>query len=130
MNNNTKPIILCVDDDKRILDLLTLALEPEGYEIRTSQSGEDAIRQVSAGKPDLILLDIAMPGMSGIEVLKMIAGGNQTKQIPVIMLTASEELSDAKEAMGLGAVSYICKPFKIDMLRSIIPGFLPKDEAR
>jgi CheY-like chemotaxis protein len=126
MNEKAKPIILCVDDDKRILDLLKVALEPEGHDLRFAQSGEDAVKQIFAQLPDLILLDITMPGTSGMDVLKKIMTDEAARSVPVIMLTASQELEDARQAMKLGAVSYICKPFKIEMLRSIISGFLPK----
>ena len=126
MDEREKPVILCVDDDKRILALLKDILEPEGYDLRFSLSEEDALLQMSVEVPDIILLDITLPGESGLELLKRIVKDERTKKVPVIMLTGSEEIKDAEEAMGLGAVSYINKPFNIDLLKSLIPGFLRK----
>ena len=120
------PKILCVDDDKMILDFLKMTLEPAGYEFRFSRSGEDALKQMASDMPDLVLLDIGMPGMSGLEVLKKMAADEKMRRVPVIMLTCSNEFEHIKEALEDGAVMYIYKPFERDTLLSMLEGFLSK----
>lgn len=121
-----KPKILCVDDDKTILDFLKMVLEPAGYEPSFSQSGEDALKQIASKLPDLILLDIGMPGLSGMEVLKKIRADERMRKIPVIMLTSSSEFEDVKEALEDGAVMYVYKPFDTDTLLGTLQGFIQK----
>ena len=116
--------ILCVDDRKDILELIKVMLEKEGYDVSVSESGEDALRQISVEVPDLILLDIMMPIMPGLEVLKKIISGDKTRNVPVIMLTAINEFSYIKTAMELGASTYISKPFNRVMLLGLIHGFI------
>lgn len=116
--------ILCVDDDKDMLELIKVILEQAGYDVCLSESGEDALKKISAEVPDLILLDIMMPIMPGLEVLKKIVSREKTRNVPVIMLTAINEFSYIKRAMELGASTYISKPFNRVMLLGLIHGFI------
>lgn len=110
--------ILVVDDEQGILDFFNKALNKEGYEVVTALNGLEAIKLVKEGKPDLVILDIKMPGIDGIETLKRIRWLN--KKTIVIMLTAYGTLDSAKEALRLGAHDYITKPFKLDYIKEVI----------
>ncbi len=102
--------ILVVDDNKLNIRLLTDILEDEGYEITSLRSGYQVLETVHDIKPDIVLLDIMMPGLDGFEVCKKLKGDFEIKDIPVIMITAKTEGSDIKKALELGAFDYIKKP--------------------
>ena len=103
-----KPNILVVDDDPNISRLVTLYLETEGYEVRNAARGDDAVNEFSRLPPDLMLLDVMLPGMDGYQVLKSV---RKSSSIPVIMLTARDETFDKVLGLELGADDYITKPF-------------------
>lgn len=110
--------ILAVDDEQGILDLFKKALGKEGYEVVAALSGQEAIKIFKAGKPNLIILDIKMPSMDGIETLRQIK--KMDGKVKVLMLTAYGTLDSAKEALKLGAHDYITKPFKLDYIKEVI----------
>lgn len=110
--------ILIVDDEILTLNNLKKALEKEGYEIYLADTGEKALEVVAATKPHLVLLDLMLPGISGIEVLKRVKAKEQ--ETIVIMMTAYEILEKAVEAMKLGAYDYLLKPFKINELKNVV----------
>ncbi len=99
--------ILIVDDEPAIVDLIKLNLELEGFETLTSSNGPEAIKIAYSEKPDLILLDIMMPGMTGFEACKLL----QNLNIPIILLTAKDTMQDKLKGLELGADDYITKPF-------------------
>ncbi len=103
-----KPSILVVDDDPNISRLVQLYLEKEQYEVRLADRGDTAVEEFRRLPPDLMILDVMLPGMDGFEVLKAI---RKTSQIPVIMLTAREETFDKVLGLELGADDYMTKPF-------------------
>ena len=103
-----KPNILVVDDDPNIAHLVALYLQKENYEVRTAARGDDAVNEFSRLPPDLMLLDVMLPGMDGYQVLKNV---RKTSRIPVIMLTARDETFDKVLGLELGADDYITKPF-------------------
>lgn len=100
--------ILVVDDEQSILDLVTAYLEPEGYEVRTSGEGDSGLKSALAWKPDLIVLDIMLPGLDGLEFLTKL---RRTSNVYVIMLTAKSEETDKIVGLSLGADDYLTKPF-------------------
>jgi len=102
------PSIMAVDDEQAILSLLNRTLEPEGYHVILADNGRAALALLEEHKPDLIILDIMMPGLDGFQVLGLI---RQRSNIPVIMLTARREVASLNEALGLGADDYVRKPF-------------------
>lgn len=107
-----RPIrILVVDDEKNILDIIKFNLEVEGYEIVTSMDGEDALRRVGELKPDLILCDIMMPELDGLEVCRRLKSDGRTNQIPVVMLSAKTQAQDKVSSIEAGADDFITKPF-------------------
>jgi len=115
---NTRNSILVVDDQPGVRRLLYEAFREDGYLVRMAASGQEAIDQVKENLPYLILMDMKMPGMNGLEALHEI---NQIDQgISVIMMTAYGELEIVAEAMKLGAKEYITKPFDINELRDLV----------
>jgi len=103
--------ILVVDDEPDVLRLASIILESEGYMVVTASSGEEALRMVSEGKPDLVLLDVVMPGLSGLDVCRELKRREETRGIPVIMFTALGSEVDMMLARGEKADGYILKPF-------------------
>ena len=103
-----KTRILLVDDDVNIARLVQLYLEKEGYEVETAQRGDDAVAACTHDRPDLMLLDVMLPGMDGWQVLKEV---RRTSAMPIIMLTAKEDTFDKVLGLELGADDYITKPF-------------------
>lgn len=120
MLQENKPKILCVDDEKLNLKLLQSLFMPEGYEFQGAESGEIALGQVAQDPPDVILLDIMMPKMSGFEVLQKLRADEKTRLIPVVMLTALKETEDRVKALEAGCDDFISKPFdKIELFARI-----------
>jgi len=123
-----KPKILVVDDEQLIRWSLEKNLQKQGYEVITAGSGEDAVKLAREESPDLMLLDIQLPGMNGIEVLETVKEFEE--DIIVIMVTALGVLETAVKAMRLGAFDYINKPFNLDELSIIVKKALETRELR
>src|SRR5688572_18026353 len=102
--------ILIVDDERQNRQLLEVMLTPEGYRLLTASSGEKALAMVAEHPPDLILLDIMMPGMDGYQVAASIKGNLATKNIPVIMVTALNDRNARMLGLGVGAEDFVSKP--------------------
>ena len=100
--------ILLVDDDEEILRMLSRILELEGYDVAVAAGGEAGLALLEERKPDLVILDIMMPGLDGFQVLALM---RQRSNVPVIMLTAKCEATTVRDAIGLGADDYVRKPF-------------------
>lgn len=111
MTNNDKQIILIVDDLPKNLQVLGSVLKKEGYRIAFAKSGEQALNYTANTPPDLILLDVMMPGMDGYEVCKQLKENKNTMDIPVIFITALGDVDDEYKGFELGGVDYITKPF-------------------
>lgn len=103
--------VLVVEDEQDLLDLLSYNLEREGYDVRATTHGEDALKLVQASPPALVLLDLMLPGMDGLEVARTLKGKPKTSSIPIIMLTAKGEEVDIVKGLEIGADDYITKPF-------------------
>jgi DNA-binding response OmpR family regulator len=115
-----KPVILAVDDQLQNVELLEACLVPQGYEIVKAASGEEALEKLVHNQIDLILLDIMMPKMSGLEVLARVRGDEKTKAIPVVMVTALKETEDKVKALEAGCDDFISKPFdKTELLARV-----------
>ena len=106
-----KEKILVVDDEEDILELLKFNLSREGYQVSCAASGEEALSQVRSKTPDLMVLDLMLPGIDGLEVAKSLKQDPETKNIPIVMLTAKGEEADIVTGLELGADDYITKPF-------------------
>lgn len=108
------PNILVVDDQPINVQLLKRKLEREGIRVTTAYNGIEALKSVAAEKPDLILLDVMMPDMDGIEVCQRLQSNEETRSIPVIFITARTSKEGKLEGLGVGAVDYITKPIDLD----------------
>jgi two-component system response regulator VicR len=117
--------VLVVDDEKPISDIIRFNLTKEGYHIITAFDGEEALQQMKAEQPDLVLLDVMLPRLDGFQVLKKIREGSQ---VPVIMLTAKEEEVDKVLGLELGADDYITKPFGMRELIARVKANLRRTE--
>jgi two-component system phosphate regulon response regulator PhoB len=106
-----KEKILVVDDEEDILELIQFNLTREGYQITGAASGEEALKKAGLKSFDLIVLDLMLPGIDGLEVAKSLKNNEKTKQIPIVMLTAKGEEADVVTGLELGADDYITKPF-------------------
>ncbi len=116
--------ILAVDDDIDILDLVQMSLTADGFDVVTASNGPDALEQARAHSPDLILLDLMMPGMGGFEVMEKLKADSQTRTIPVIMLTARAQTHEKVQGLNAGADDYITKPFDLKELTARIESVL------
>ena len=108
--------ILIIEDEEPIQILLKYNLEAEGYRVRSSAQGEDAAFMVAEERPDLILLDWMLPGISGIEVCRLVRAKPESRDIPIIMLTARSEESEKVRGLATGADDYLVKPFSVPEL--------------
>ena len=121
-----KPYILIVDDDPNISRLVALYLEKEGYEVRTADRGDDAVNEFTRLPPDLMVLDVMLPGMDGYQVLKSV---RKSSAIPVIMLTARDETFDKVLGLELGADDYMTKPFDAKELVARVKAVLRRTQG-
>jgi two-component system KDP operon response regulator KdpE len=103
--------ILVVDDEPQIRRVMRTTLTPRGYEVADARSGEEALEKLQAGRYDLVLLDINMPGMGGVEACRAIRQGKYGSDVSIIMLTVRNAESDKVEALDAGADDYVTKPF-------------------
>ncbi|MCU0606639.1 MAG: response regulator [Candidatus Edwardsbacteria bacterium] len=111
-----RPLVMVIDDEEDILDLIQMVLEEAGIRTITALTGHEGLQRLYREKPDLILLDIMMPDLDGMELLKILKIEDSTASIPVAMLTAKVEPKDKMAAMQEEAIDYICKPFTPDEL--------------
>jgi len=104
--------ILVVEDDEDIMELISFNLKKEGYSVVKAITGEEALKQAQSASPDIVLLDVMLPEIDGLEVCRNLKSDTKTKNIPVIMVTAKGEESDVVAGLELGAEDYIVKPFR------------------
>lgn len=108
--------ILIAEDEADIRDLVMFTLQFEGYEVLTAVNGQEAVDKAPEFKPDLILMDVRMPRMTGYEACKVLKKQDATKDIPVVFLSAKGQDVEVKQGIEAGAVDYILKPFSPDLL--------------
>lgn len=108
--------ILIADDEKDILELIRFVLEFSNFEVVTAENGEEAVRKVLAEIPDLVLLDVRMPRMTGHQACQALKANPKTRNIPVVFLSARGQDADVKYGLSLGAADYILKPFSPEEL--------------
>jgi len=122
----SKKKILVVEDEESLLKLESILLTSKGYEVIGVPNGKAALEAIDEQQPDLVLLDIMLPEIDGFEVCRRIKSNQQTKDIPVIMLTAKTSREDMTRGEKVGADWYITKPFKSAMVIETIQRFLAK----
>ncbi|HEY9247331.1 MAG TPA: response regulator [Candidatus Methanoperedens sp.] len=118
--------ILIVDDEIATLLPLKASLEAEGYVVIEAWDGYEAIEKSKAEKPELIILDLMLPGINGLEVCDRLRSDAITKKIPVIMLTAKDEMQDKINGLEIGADDYVTKPFNLKELKARIKNILKR----
>ena len=121
-----KPYILIVDDDPNIAHLVQLYLEKEGFEVKVAMRGDDALAEFRKLPPDLMLLDVMLPGMDGTQVLRQV---RKSSSIPIIMLTARDEVFDKVLGLELGADDYVTKPFDTKELVARVKAVLRRTQG-
>lgn len=120
--------ILAVDDEKHIVRLVQITLEKEGFELVTAFNGREALEKVASEKPDLVVMDVMMPEMDGLEALAKMKTDPATAKIPVIMLTAKAQDSDVFRGWQSGADLYLTKPFNPAELVTFVKRIFANDE--
>ncbi len=126
----TTKTILVVDDEEDVLELVKYNLEKNGYRVTTASTGEEAINKARSILPNLVLLDLMLPGIDGLEVCKQLKSNPKTEHVPVIMLTAKGEESDVVVGLEVGADDYITKPFSPKVLIARIRRILHRSIAQ
>jgi DNA-binding response OmpR family regulator len=124
------PLVLVADDDQDILTLLSLRLTKVGYEVVIAADGEEALRAVRERRPDLAIVDVRMPKMDGLEVIRRIRADEETNGIPVIALSARVQDANLAEGLDAGADEYIKKPFSPKQLVELVGAKLSAAQAR
>jgi CheY-like chemotaxis protein len=123
--------VLVVDDNQDVRDLVVHILDGAGFTVFNADGGEEALAILKENSIDLVLLDVMMPGMSGLEVLQEIRTGSNKKirQTPVMMLTAKAATDDIDKALELGANSYVVKPFRSTALREKVQSLIEQSNS-
>jgi len=123
---STQPLVLVADDEPRITKLVSIALQAEGFRVVTANGGEDALRKAEEVRPDVVLLDLVMPDLDGIEVMQQL---RDLRPVPVILLTAKGATADKAKGLDLGADDYIVKPFHPDELAARVRAVLRRSSG-
>jgi two-component system alkaline phosphatase synthesis response regulator PhoP len=113
-----RPVVLIAEDDEDILAMVVFDLEDEGYEVLTARDGDAAVALALERRPDLVLLDVAMPGLDGYEVTRRLRAEESTCGTPVVLLTARTQVRDVILGFEAGANDYVTKPFRPEELRT------------
>jgi two-component system phosphate regulon response regulator PhoB len=119
-----KPLVLLVEDEAALVTLLRYNLEKEGYQVSSALDGDEALMLIGERRPDLVLLDWMLPKLSGIEVCRQIRRKPETRDVPVVMLTARGEEADKVRGLNTGADDYITKPFSVPELLARVRSLL------
>lgn len=122
--------ILIVDDEEDVLELVRYNLDRGGYQVQTASSGEEALTKARKRLPDLIILDLMLPGIDGLEVCRQLKRDAKTDHIPIIMLTAKGEEADIVAGLELGADDYVTKPFSPKVLSARVRRILHRAASR
>ena len=126
---SSQPSLLVVEDERDLLEVLRFSLSREGFSVTTATNGEDAIRLVREKRPDLVVLDLMLPTIDGLSVCRALRSHKQTRDLPVVMLTAKGEESDIVKGLEAGADDYVTKPFNPKVLLARINAVLRRSEA-
>ncbi|NLE66725.1 MAG: response regulator transcription factor [Lentisphaerae bacterium] len=129
MRIKPKQTVFVVEDEEDILELLRYNLAREGYAVASSANGEEAVRAISRKMPDLVLLDLMLPGIDGLEVCRALKRNPVTAGIPIVMVTAKGEESDVVAGLELGADDYIAKPFSMKVVIARVRAVLRRRRA-
>src|SRR5262245_61772063 len=124
-----KQTILIIEDERALVEVLTYNLKKEGFEVLSAGDGQEGIRRAQTALPSLIVLDLMLPVIEGLEVCRQLRSGGRTRDIPILMLTARSEEVDEIVGFQMGADDYVTKPFKIKPLIQRIKALLRRKQA-
>ena len=123
-HTRTSDLVLVVEDDDDVRELLRLELETEGFAVLTVTNGAEAVNAARGHKPDIILMDIQMPVMNGVEATRTIKNDHDIQHIPILMITVLETKEDVIQGLEAGAIDYITKPFFVPELKARVKAVL------
>ena len=129
MSDNGQPLVLVADDNGVVRDLVVFRLERSGYRVVAASDGQEALRIAREEVPDLAILDVMMPNLTGVEVTQRLRADDATSQIPVILLTARVQEVDIARGFDAGADDYIRKPFNPQELRARVQAILGRRQS-
>jgi two-component system, OmpR family, phosphate regulon response regulator PhoB len=127
--NMARPRILIIEDERGLTDVLTYNLQREGYDTVVAHDGQEGLRKAQMHLPDVILLDLMLPGLNGLDVCRELRAGERTRNVPIVMLTAKAEETDHVVGFSLGADDYVTKPFSVKVLMQRIKALQRRVEA-
>lgn len=129
MTGGAKPLVLLVEDEAALAAMLRYNLERRGFRVEEAGDGQEALHRLAETAPDLVLLDWMLPGVSGLEVCRQMRRRPQTRDVPVIMVTARTEDQDAVRGLDTGADDFVTKPFNVDALLARMRALLRRTGA-
>jgi two-component system phosphate regulon response regulator PhoB len=124
-----RPRILIIEDERGLTDVLTYNLQREGYDVIVAHDGQEGLRKAQMQLPDLIILDLMLPTMDGLDVCRELRAGERTRTVPILMLTAKAEETDQIVGFQMGADDYVTKPFAVKVLLQRIKALQRRVEA-
>jgi two-component system phosphate regulon response regulator PhoB len=124
-----RPRILIIEDERALTEVLTYNLERDGYDVTAAHDGQEGLRKAQMQLPDLILLDLMLPTLDGLEVCRQLRAGERTRAIPILMLTAKAEETDQVVGFTMGADDYVTKPFHMKVLLQRLKALQRRVEA-
>jgi DNA-binding response OmpR family regulator len=124
----TRPRIAVVDDDPRLRQILQMFLTVQGYDVAIAEDGRRGLEMISNETPDLVILDVMMPGMDGIELCRRLRSIPETKAVPIVIYTALSDEDDVERARAAGANHMLTKPFNLEQFAGIIKALLAGED--
>ena len=126
---NKRPKVLIAEDEETIVESLSFLMEKEGYDVSVATDGQTAIKMIARDIPDMVLLDVMMPGCDGFEVVRAVRADPRTKSIPIMMLTAKTREVDRRKGLELGVDDFVTKPFSTRDVVSRVKALLERTEC-
>ncbi len=126
---NERPKVLIAEDEETIVESLSFLMEKEGYDVSVATDGQTAIKMIARDIPDMVLLDVMMPGCDGFEVVRAVRADPKTKPIPIMMLTAKTREVDRRKGLELGVDDFVTKPFSTRDVVSRVKALLERTEC-
>ncbi|NIZ01692.1 response regulator transcription factor [Thalassospira lucentensis] len=126
---NQRPKVLIAEDEETIVESLSFLMDKEGYDVSVATDGQTAINMIARDTPDMVLLDVMMPGCDGFEVVRAVRADPRTKSIPIMMLTAKTREVDRRKGLELGVDDFVTKPFSTRDVVSRVKALLERTEC-
>lgn len=126
---NKRPKVLIAEDEETIVESLSFLMEKEGYDVSVATDGQTAIKMIARDIPNMVLLDVMMPGCDGFEVVRAVRADPKTKPIPIMMLTAKTREVDRRKGLELGVDDFVTKPFSTRDVVSRVKALLERTEC-